>query len=127
MRHYLTNEQLEELGNDLRNSLSKKEHVSELSMKEATEEHDKITDASDQGTQYENQSNSLALGQHSTGRCQEFRAALKLFENEPDEYGYCEEPNCGTDNQEIGFKRLKANPAATLCIECQSMKELRNR
>jgi DnaK suppressor protein len=38
------------------------------------------------------------------------------------EYGYCEE--CGT---EIGLKRLEARPTATLCIECKTLDEKRER
>ncbi len=39
-----------------------------------------------------------------------------------DDYGYCE--NCGV---EIGLKRLEARPTATLCIDCKTLDELRER
>jgi DnaK suppressor protein len=38
------------------------------------------------------------------------------------EYGYCE--NCGV---EIGIKRLNARPTATLCIDCKTLEELKER
>jgi DnaK suppressor protein len=38
------------------------------------------------------------------------------------EYGYCE--SCGV---EIGLKRLEARPTATLCIDCKTLAELRER
>jgi len=38
------------------------------------------------------------------------------------EYGYCKE--CGV---EIGLKRLEARPTATLCIDCKTVDELRER
>ena len=38
------------------------------------------------------------------------------------EYGYCE--SCGV---EIGLKRLEARPTATLCIDCKTLDELRER
>ena len=38
------------------------------------------------------------------------------------EYGYCEK--CGV---EIGLKRLEARPTATLCIDCKSLDEVRER
>jgi len=41
---------------------------------------------------------------------------------EGDEYGYCE--SCGV---EIGLKRLEARPTATLCIDCKTLDELRER
>ena len=39
-----------------------------------------------------------------------------------DEYGYCEA--CGV---EIGLKRLEARPTATLCIDCKTLDEFRER
>lgn len=38
------------------------------------------------------------------------------------EYGYCEE--CGV---EIGVRRLEARPTATLCIECKTLQEVKER
>ncbi|MGE4634221.1 MAG: RNA polymerase-binding protein DksA [Arenicellales bacterium] len=37
-------------------------------------------------------------------------------------YGYCEE--CGVN---IGIKRLEARPTATLCIDCKSLSEIREK
>lgn len=39
-----------------------------------------------------------------------------------DEYGYC--ASCGV---EIGLKRLEARPTATLCIDCKTLDEIRER
>lgn len=39
-----------------------------------------------------------------------------------DEYGYCE--SCGV---EIGLKRLEARPTATLCIDCKTLDEMREK
>jgi DnaK suppressor protein len=41
---------------------------------------------------------------------------------EANEYGYCE--SCGV---EIGLKRLEARPTATLCIDCKTLDEMRER
>lgn len=38
------------------------------------------------------------------------------------EYGFCE--GCGV---EIGLKRLEARPTATLCIDCKTLDEIRER
>jgi DnaK suppressor protein len=38
------------------------------------------------------------------------------------EYGFCE--SCGI---EIGLKRLEARPTATLCIDCKTLDEIRER
>jgi DnaK suppressor protein len=41
---------------------------------------------------------------------------------EAEEYGYCD--GCGV---EIGLKRLEARPTATLCIDCKTLDELREK
>ncbi|MBT3706305.1 MAG: RNA polymerase-binding protein DksA [Proteobacteria bacterium] len=38
------------------------------------------------------------------------------------DYGYCED--CGVD---IGIKRLEARPTASLCIDCKSLSEIREK
>jgi DnaK suppressor protein len=38
------------------------------------------------------------------------------------DYGYCDK--CGV---EVGIKRLEARPTATLCIDCKTLEELRER
>jgi DnaK suppressor protein len=39
-----------------------------------------------------------------------------------DDYGYCEE--CGI---EIGIRRLEARPTATMCIDCKTLAEIKER
>ena len=39
-----------------------------------------------------------------------------------EDYGYCE--NCGAV---IGLRRLEARPTATLCIDCKTLEEMRER
>ncbi len=46
-------------------------------------------------------------------------ALAKLDRNE---YGYCE--SCGI---EIGIRRLEARPTATLCIDCKTLDEIREK
>ena len=41
---------------------------------------------------------------------------------EKGEYGYCD--SCGV---EIGLKRLEARPTATMCIDCKTLEELREK
>ena len=41
---------------------------------------------------------------------------------ESGDYGYCE--SCGI---EIGLKRLEARPTATLCIDCKTLEEIREK
>lgn len=46
--------------------------------------------------------------------------SLDLLDEE--EYGYCE--SCGV---EIGIRRLEARPTATLCIDCKTLDEIREK
>lgn len=39
-----------------------------------------------------------------------------------DDYGYCDD--CGV---EIGIRRLEARPTATLCIDCKSLQEIKEK
>ena len=41
---------------------------------------------------------------------------------EKDDYGYCDD--CGV---EIGIRRLEARPTATLCIDCKSLAEIKEK
>lgn len=45
-----------------------------------------------------------------------------LAKIEAGEYGYCD--NCGV---EIGLDRLEARPTATLCIDCKTLDEIREK
>ncbi|MBI5447417.1 MAG: RNA polymerase-binding protein DksA [Gammaproteobacteria bacterium] len=45
-----------------------------------------------------------------------------LSKIDQDEYGYCE--SCGV---EIGIRRLEARPTATLCIDCKTLDEIKER
>jgi DnaK suppressor protein len=45
-----------------------------------------------------------------------------ILKIDADDYGYCE--SCGA---EIGLKRLEARPTATLCIDCKTLEEIRER
>ncbi|GAB6177812.1 hypothetical protein JCM16814_27030 [Desulfobaculum senezii] len=61
---------------------------------------------------------NLSLGRIRDARLREIRAALHRM-SDP-EFGLCEE--CG---EPIGLARMKAYPAATLCVHCQSATEAR--
>jgi DnaK suppressor protein len=45
-----------------------------------------------------------------------------LTKIDANEYGYCD--SCGV---EIGLKRLEARPTATLCIDCKTLDEIREK
>ncbi|PTB85714.1 RNA polymerase-binding protein DksA, partial [Pseudidiomarina aestuarii] len=45
-----------------------------------------------------------------------------LIDLEKGDYGFCE--SCGVD---IGIRRLEARPTATLCIDCKTLDEIREK
>ena len=45
-----------------------------------------------------------------------------IMKIDADDYGFCE--SCGA---EIGLKRLEARPTATLCFDCKTLQEMRER
>jgi len=45
-----------------------------------------------------------------------------LSDNESGDYGFCEQ--CGI---EIGIRRLEARPTATLCIDCKTLDEIKEK
>ena len=48
---------------------------------------------------------------------------MKPLKNiDEDEYGYC--MGCG---EEIGLNRLQARPTATLCIDCKTLQEIKEK
>src|SRR6266704_3007856 len=66
-------------------------------------------------------------GPRDAGRRDRERKLIKKIDEtiariDKDDYGYCE--NCGV---EIGLKRLEARPTATLCIDCKTLDELREK
>ena len=66
------------------------------------------------------------LGMELRNRDRERKLIKKIEDTiariDKNEYGYC--TKCGV---EIGLKRLEARPTATLCIDCKTLDELRER
>jgi DnaK suppressor protein len=66
------------------------------------------------------------IGLELRNRDRETKLIKKIDETiariDKDDYGYCE--NCGV---EIGLKRLEARPTATLCIDCKTLDELKEK
>ena len=66
------------------------------------------------------------IAQELRNRDRERRLIKKIDETiariDGGEYGYCDK--CGV---EIGLRRIEARPTATLCIDCKTLEELRER
>ena len=70
----------------------------------------------DAGTDNFDREFALSMVSNEQEALYEINEALKRLENGT--FGICE--SCG---QEIGFKRLKARPVTTLCIDCKTQQE----
>ncbi len=77
-------------------------------------------DPNDRATQESEFSMELRARDRERKLIKKIDEALMNLENE--EYGYCEA--CGV---EIGIRRLEARPTATLCIDCKTLDEIREK
>jgi len=77
-------------------------------------------DPADRATQEEEFSLELRTRDRERKLIKKIDSTLELIED--DEYGYCD--TCGV---EIGIRRLEARPTATLCIDCKTLDEIKER
>ncbi len=77
-------------------------------------------DPNDRATQESEFSLELRTRDRERKLIKKIEDTLTLIDNH--EYGYCE--SCGV---EIGIKRLEARPTATLCIDCKTLDEIREK
>lgn len=77
-------------------------------------------DPSDRASQEEEFSIELRTRDRERKLIKKIEDALERLRN--DDFGYCE--GCGI---EIGLKRLEARPTATLCIDCKTLSEIKER
>ena len=77
-------------------------------------------DPTDRATQESEFSMELRARDRERKLIKKIDEALMNLDNE--EYGYCEA--CGV---EIGIRRLEARPTATLCIDCKTLDEIREK
>ncbi|MBK1706986.1 RNA polymerase-binding protein DksA [Halochromatium glycolicum] len=77
-------------------------------------------DPNDRATQESEFSLELRTRDRERKLIRKIDEALERLDN--DEYGYCEA--CGV---EIGVRRLEARPTATLCIDCKTLDEIREK
>lgn len=77
-------------------------------------------DPADRATQEEEFSLELRTRDRERKLIKKIEATIELIDK--DDYGYCED--CGVD---IGIKRLEARPTATLCIDCKTHAEIKEK
>lgn len=84
------------------------------------DESTNFPDPSDRATQEEEFSLELRARDRERKLIKKIDDALVMLEE--GNYGYCE--GCG---EEIGLRRLEARPTATLCIDCKTLDEIREK
>ncbi|MBB5187613.1 MULTISPECIES: RNA polymerase-binding protein DksA [Zhongshania] len=77
-------------------------------------------DPADRATQEEEFSLELRTRDRERKLIKKIDSTINLIDE--DDYGYCN--TCGVD---IGIKRLEARPTATLCIDCKTLDEIKER
>lgn len=77
-------------------------------------------DPADRATQEEEFSLELRTRDRERKLIKKIDSTMDLIDE--DDYGYCD--TCGVD---IGIKRLEARPTATLCIDCKTLDEIKER
>ncbi|MDQ8037542.1 MAG: RNA polymerase-binding protein DksA [Pedobacter sp.] len=84
------------------------------------DESGSLPDPNDRATQEEEFSLELRTRDRERKLIKKIDKTLESIEK--DDYGYCED--CGV---EIGIRRLEARPTATLCIDCKSLAEIKEK
>ncbi len=79
-----------------------------------------FADPNDRASQEEEFSLELRARDRERKLTNKINDTLELIEL--DEYGYCD--TCGV---EIGIRRLEARPTATLCIDCKTLAEIKEK
>ena len=77
-------------------------------------------DPADRASQEEEFSLELRTRDRERKLIKKIDKTLELIEN--DEYGFCD--TCGV---EIGIRRLEARPTATLCVDCKTLDEIKEK
>ena len=77
-------------------------------------------DPADRASQEEEFSLELRTRDRERKLIKKIDSTLELLET--DDYGYCEA--CGV---EIGVRRLEARPTATLCVDCKTLDEIKEK
>ena len=80
----------------------------------------RLADPNDRASQEEEVNFELRARDRELKLIKKIDQTMEKIDNK--NYGYCEE--CG---EEIGFKRLQARPTATMCIDCKTIAEMKEK
>jgi DnaK suppressor protein len=117
---YMSKDQLNHFRNILNNWKSELSEEIDRTVHTMQDEVTMFADPNDRASQESDMTLELRNRDRERKLIKKIDETLRNIDN--DEYGYCE--GCGV---EIGLKRLEARPTATLCIDCKTLDELRER
>ncbi len=117
---YMSKEQLNHFRTILNNWKSELSEEIDRTVHTMQDEVTMFADPNDRASQESDMTLELRNRDRERKLIKKIDETLRNIEHE--EYGYCE--GCGV---EIGLKRLEARPTATLCIDCKTLDELRER
>ncbi len=117
---YMSDEQLEHFRQLL--LAWKKELMEEVdrTVQHLQEEAANFADPADRATQEEEFSLELRTRDRERKLIKKINSTLERIDEE--DYGFCD--SCGV---EIGLRRLEARPTATLCVDCKTLAEIKER
>ena len=104
---------LEEMKHDLSQDIDRTVHTMQDEATIFADPNDRASQESDMSLELRNRDRERKLIKKIDETIQRIDA---------EEYGYCD--SCGV---EIGLKRLEVRPTATLCIDCKTLDEMRER
>lgn len=117
---YMNDRQLEHFHHILKSWKQKLMEEVDRTVHHMQDETQNAADPADRATQEEEFSLELRTRDRERKLINKIESTISKIESR--DYGFCEE--CGV---EIGIKRLEARPTATMCIECKTLDEIREK
>jgi DnaK suppressor protein len=117
---YMNEAQLKHFESILKNWKAQLMHEVDRTVHHMQDDAANFPDPNDRATQESEFSLELRTRDRERRLIKKIDEALKEIES--GDYGFCE--SCGID---IGIRRLEARPTATLCIDCKTLDEIREK
>jgi len=117
---YMSDKMLEHFTSILKDWQARLMHEVDRTMTHLSEDATNFADPSDRATQEEEFSLELRTRDRERKLIKKIEKTLSLIDD--GDYGFCEA--CGI---EIGVRRLEARPTATLCIDCKTLAEIKEK
>ena len=117
---YMSDEQLQHFKDILRGWKQELMEEVDRTMHHMQEDAANFADPSDRATQEEEFSLELRTRDRERKLIKKIDKTIDRIDK--DDYGFCD--SCGV---EIGVRRLEARPTATLCIDCKTLAEIKER